>query len=329
MRATVRVIRLALATCIFLFTTALSASGQDARLRVNTFPGPGNLALFVAQDKGLLAKRGLSVEISFTPNSQAQRDGLVKEAFEIAQAGVDNAVALVEAAKQDVVIVAGGSNGMNELIVRPQIKSYDDIRGKTVVVDAPNTAYAFLLYKMLALKGLTRQDYSVLPAGGSIQRLEAMRADNTRVAAMMNPPGNLIAAKEGYHSFGLATDVIGSYQADGIWVMRAWANGNSAVLTKYLEAIIEGYRWGSDPLNRAEVVAIVARRLRLDPELAEKTLAAAVGASGGLAKDARFDMEGFKTTLRLRAEMMGGDANPAPEKYLDLSYYQRALSSLH
>ena len=54
-----------------------------------------------------------------------------------------------------------------------------------------------------------------------------------------------------------------------------------------------------------------------------------MGASGGLAKDARLDMEGFKTTLRLRAEMVGGDANPAPEKYLDLSYYQRALSALH
>jgi ABC-type nitrate/sulfonate/bicarbonate transport system substrate-binding protein len=329
MRAIVRVFRLPIAVHVVLVATALCACAQDARLRVNTFPGPQNLALFVAQDKGLFAKRGLSVEISFTPNSQAQRDGLVKGAFEIAQAGVDNAVALVEVAKQDVVIVAGGSNGMNELIVRPELKSYDDIRGKMVVVDAPNTAYAFLLYKMLALKGVNKGDYAVLPAGGCTQRLDAMREDNTRVAAMMNPPCNLIAAKEGYHSFGLATDVIGSYQADGIWVMRAWANGNSAILTKYLEAIIEGCRWGSDPANRTEAAAIVAKHLKLDPEIAEKSVEAAVGASGGFAKDARFDMEGFKTTLRLRAEIAGGDANPAPGKYLDLSYYQRALSMLH
>jgi ABC-type nitrate/sulfonate/bicarbonate transport system substrate-binding protein len=272
MRSIPRPCHLPIALAILVFATALCASAQDARLRVNTFPGPQNLALFVAQDKGLFAKRGLSVEISFTPNSQAQRDGLVKGAFEIAQAGVDNAVALVDAAKQDVIIVAGGSNGMNELIVRPQVKSYDDIRGKTVVVDAPNTAYAFLLYKMLALKGVTKGDYAVLPAGGCTQRLDAMREDTTRVAAMMNPPCNLIAAKEGYHSFGLATDVIGSYQADGAWVMRAWANGNSAALTKYLEAVIEGYRWGSNPANRTEAAAIVAKHLKLDPEIAEKSV---------------------------------------------------------
>jgi ABC-type nitrate/sulfonate/bicarbonate transport system substrate-binding protein len=311
-----------------VFLAAPSSGSAEVRLRVNTFPGPQNLALFVAQDKGLLAKRGLAVEIIFTPSSQAQREGLVKGAFEIAQAGVDNAVALVEVAKQPVVIVAGGSNGMNELIVRPEVKSYEDIRAKTVVVDAPNTAYAFLLYKMLALKGVGRGDYSVLPAGGCTQRLNAMREDNTRVAAMMNPPCNLLAAKDGYRSLGRATDVIGSYQADGIWVMRSWANNNADILVKYLQSIIEGYRWATDVGNRPELSAIVGKHLKLDTEIAAKSVEAAVGPNGGLAKDAQFDLEGFKNTLRLRAEFEGGDANPVPDKYLDVSYYQRALSGV-
>jgi ABC-type nitrate/sulfonate/bicarbonate transport system substrate-binding protein len=328
-----RVMARGLWSCIAMggvaFAAAPSGSAQETRLRVNTFPGPQNLALFVAQDKGLLAKRGLSVEIMFTPSSQAQRDGLVKGTFEIAQAGVDNAVALVEVAKQPVVIVAGGSNGMNELIVRPEVKSYDDIRAKTVVVDAPNTAYAFLLYKMLALKGIGRGDYSVLPAGGCMQRLNAMREDNTRVAAMMNPPCNVLAGKDGYGSFGRATDVIGAYQADGIWVMRSWATSNADTLVKYLQSIVEGYRWAAQPANRPELMAIVAKHLKLDPDIAAKSVEAAVGSNGGLAKDAQFDMEGFKNTLRLRAEFEGGDTRPTPDKYLDLSYYQRALSSVN
>src|SRR5664280_1774216 len=36
---------------------------------------------------------------------------------------VDNAVAMVEAGKKDVIIVAGGGNGMLNLFVRPEIKS--------------------------------------------------------------------------------------------------------------------------------------------------------------------------------------------------------------
>jgi ABC-type nitrate/sulfonate/bicarbonate transport system substrate-binding protein len=317
-----------IANAVVAFAAVSSGFADEVRLRVNTFPGPQNLALFVAQDKGLLARHGLSVEIIFTPSSQAQREGLVKGTFEIAQAGVDNAVALVEVAKQPVVIVAGGSNGMNELIVGPDVKSYEDIRGKTVVVDAPNTAYAFLLYKMLALKGLGRGDYAVLPAGGCTQRLNAMREDNTRVAAIMNAPCNFLAAKDGYRSFGRATDVVGAYQADGIWVMRSWATSNAGTLVKYLQAVIEGYRWGANAANRAEVTAIVAKNLKLDTEVAAKSVEAAVGSNGGLARDAQFDLEGFKNTLRLRAEFEGGDANPAPDKFLDLTYYQQALSSL-
>jgi hypothetical protein len=47
----------------------------------------------------------------------------------------------------------------------------------------------------------------------------------------------------------------------------------------------------------------------------------------GLAKDAAFDLEGFKTVLRLRADFEGRTAAP-PERYFDLSFHRRALAGL-
>ena len=301
------------------------AEAQETRLRVNVFPSPQNLPLYVAQEKGLFGKRGLTVEIQVTPNSQAQRDGLVNGRFEIAQAGVDNALALIEVAKADVVIVSGGSTGLNELVVRPEIKSYEDIRGKTVVVDATNTAFALLLYKMLDMKGIKKADYGIHPAGACSFRLAAMRSDANKVAAMINPPCSTIAKKDGFGSFGMGTDVIGPYLADGHWVMRPWAQANADTLVKYLQTIIEGYRWGADPTNKAEVIAIMAKHLKIDADLAAHAVELEVGPNGGLAKDANFDMVGFKNTLKLRAELEGGDPNANPDKYIDLSYHQRAL----
>jgi ABC-type nitrate/sulfonate/bicarbonate transport system substrate-binding protein len=300
----------------------------ETRLRVNTFPSPQNLPLYVAQEKQFFAKRGLSVEIQVTPNSQAQRDGLVKGSFEIAQAGVDNALALVDVAKADVIIVSGGSTGLNEMIVRPEIKSYADIRGKTVVVDATNTAFALILYKMLAMNGLNKGDYSVHPAGACSFRLDAMRADPNRVAAMMNPPCSTLAKRDGFPSFGMGTDVIGPYLADGHWVMREWAKANAETLVKYLQTIIEGYRWGANPANKAEVVTIMAKHLKIAEDVAAHAVELEVGPNGGLAKDATFDMTGFRNTLKLRAELEGGDPNANPDKYIDLSYHRRALEGL-
>jgi ABC-type nitrate/sulfonate/bicarbonate transport system substrate-binding protein len=145
---------------------------------------------------------------------------------------------------------------------------------------------------------------------------------------MMNPPCNFIVRKEGFKSLGRPTDALGPYLADGIWVMRPWARRNADTLVRYLRAMIEAYRWAWDPANHAEAAAIVAKAIDVDADVAASSVEAAVGPHGGLAKDARLDMVGFANTLRLRAEMMGGARDADPQKYLDLSYYQRALAGL-
>jgi len=297
----------------------------DELLHVNVFPGPQHLALYVAQEKGLFAKRGLKVEIQFTPTAKAQRAGLADGSIDIAQAAVDNAVAMVEGAHKDVIIVAGGGNGMLNLFVRPEIKSYDDIRGKVVVVDSPDTAYAFVLYKMLALKGLKKGDYGIFQGGDCMRRFNGIRNDPNNAAVLLNFPCNVLAAREGYSDWGSAAEALGAYQADGIWVMRDWARGHSDTLVKYIEAIIEGLRWASRPENRTETASIVATTLKVAPDVAEKSVEGAVGAHGGLDKDAHVNMAGLRKLLSLRAEMTGGP-DLKPEKYLDLSYYDRALA---
>ena len=72
--------------------------------------------------------------ISSTPNSTELRDGLAAGRCQIAHAGVDNAVAQVETAKVDLFIFMGGNNGFNNLIVQPEIRSYEDFRGKVMAV---------------------------------------------------------------------------------------------------------------------------------------------------------------------------------------------------
>src|SRR4051794_29769367 len=91
--------------------------------------------------------------------------------------------------------------------------------------------------------------------------------------------------RDGFHDLGLATSVVGPYQADGVWVMRAWADSHCDLLVSYLEGLIDGYRWAADPANRDGVAAIVAKYLNLDPENARGAVDAAVGPGGSLSKD--------------------------------------------
>jgi ABC-type nitrate/sulfonate/bicarbonate transport system substrate-binding protein len=182
-----------------------AASAQETRLKVIVFPGMANLPILAAQTQGFFAKRGLQVEMIPTPNSTELRNGLAEGRYDIAHAGIDNSVAMVEMTKVDTVIFIGGDNAFNHLIAQPEINSIADLKGKTVAVDAPNTAFALVLYAMLKQRGVNRGEYTVRPVGGSLHRMNAIKSDKSIAATMLNVPFSLMAVEAGLKDLGSAT----------------------------------------------------------------------------------------------------------------------------
>jgi ABC-type nitrate/sulfonate/bicarbonate transport system substrate-binding protein len=281
----------------------------------------------MAQEKGFFARRGIKTELQFTPNSDQQRAGLADGRFEVAHAAVDNAVAMIEVAKKDVIIVAGGDGGMNEVLVRQEIQSLADIRGRNYVVDAPNTAYALIGRKILKNAGLMDgKDYKLDPLGGSESRTKGLDTP-AGAATLLNPPWNFIAKDRGAKSLGLTIDLYGPYQASGIYVMRPWAEKNGSALERYIAAYIEGCRAAQDPAQMQTAKAVLKRELKLDDRITDLTYQALMTKGSGLSKDCALDLKGFRNVLALRAEIEGqwGGQPPAVDKFLDLSYYNRAV----
>ncbi len=300
------------------------AHADDTKLAVIVFPGVQNLPMFAAQQKGFYAKRGLAVELKFTPNSDELRNGLAEGRYQIAHSAVDNAFALKDKANVDIAVVFGGDDSFNRLIVQPEISSLADINGKTVAVDALNTAYAFQLYEMLRQKGVNKGDYEVKSVGGTGQRLEAMTKDKTYAAGIMNPPFSTRAEKAGLKVMGTVADAIGAYQGSAAFVLRTWGAANTDALVKYAQAYIEGMRWVLNPANKAEAVALLGDRLKLPADVAGQAFDATLK---GFQPDGALDMAGVRNVLKLRAQFEGG--TPAdPAKYIDLSYYEKARAGL-
>jgi len=307
---------------------SITAAAEPQRLRVNAFPNAKALPLHAGLAKGIFARHGIALELSFTENSTRQREGLAGGTIDIALAAVDNAVAMVEVAKQDVIMVTGGDSGMNEFFVQPYVRSFADLRGRILVVDAPNTAYALLAKKILAKQGMTEgKDYVVKPVGRGELRLKAMAADKENAAAILNLPFTIQAEELGLKSLGTTVDMLGPYQANGAFVQRAWAKANAALLERFIAAYVESLRWALTPANREEATGMLMDKLKLSRGVAERTYRALVDPARGFTPDAKFDRQGFDNMLALRAEMEGASRTPA-ERYFDLSYYERALARL-
>jgi ABC-type nitrate/sulfonate/bicarbonate transport system substrate-binding protein len=319
----VKIISLAPAAALALI--AGSAAADETLVRLNTFPTARSLPFFVGVEKGFFARHGIKLEFEFTESSKAQREGLAKGKFEVVHSAVDNAIAMVEVAKVDVVIVSGGDGGTNEFIVAKGIDNFAGVRGKALVTDAPNTAYALQAKKILLRHGLKDGvDYRINAAGAGPFRLKAMLAGGDNAASIMNLPFSAQTIEAGGKSLGRTIDLLGPYQAGGAFVLRSWAKANGPTLEKYLAGYIESLRWVVDKKNRDEAIALLMSKRNLSRSLATRSYDLRIEPGFGFNPDAKLSTEGFNNALKLRQEIEGGPA-PNPAKYLDLSYYDRAL----
>lgn len=297
--------------------------------KIIVFAGVQNLPTFAGEACGFFKKRGLQVETTFTRSSEEQRDGLAEGKYHLAHAAIDNAIAMVEDAGKDVAIVIGLDMGFNKLIAQPEIQGYEDLRGKTLGVDAPDTAFALIAYEMLRLKGLNPGDYKVQPVGATRFRLDALKERKIDFA-MLNLPFNLFAQSAGLKVLDVPGNLIGAYQSAGGYVMRPWAAQNRALLVRYLAGYIEGLRWAMDPTNRDAAIALLQQRMEIAPDIATACFDQLSDPKTGLVKDALISQPGMKTVLELRARFTGAAdaAIPSPAKYIDESFYNEALASI-
>jgi ABC-type nitrate/sulfonate/bicarbonate transport system substrate-binding protein len=323
--------RLAIAVCALVLCGDAQAQ-TPAPQKIHVLTLLGRPVQFVVADKqGFFAKYGLEVANDNRKNSDELRADLGAGKGDLAYLAVDNAVAMVELAHQDVVIVMGGEGSQNELMAQPATKSIADLRGKTLLVDAPNTAYALQMKKILSLSGMTAgKDYEIKPFGATPQRLVAMRENKDFAGSMLGPPVSLAAKHEGFVSLGSVQQLIGPYQAAGFFTRRAWAAEHRDLLVAFLSACIEAHRWLLNPANQQQVIALLVSEYRLSPEIAAEDYEITINGPGGFAKDAQFDLHGFENVLKLRAEVEGqwGGHPPSPDKYYDSSFYDAALSKL-
>ncbi len=296
-------------------------------LRVSAFPNAKALPLWLAQSRGLFRQGGLDVEIDWTESSKAQREGLAEGRIDLVQSALDNGLALITLG-HDVIIAMGGEAGMNDFIVQPEIATLQDLKGRTLVVDSPDTAYALLARKMLARAGLVyNQDYTMHSVGNGSKRLAALLQSKDAAGGVLNPPFTAQAKAAGLKSLGRLVDHLGPYQAGGLFVMRAFAQNNGAALEAFIRAYVQALRFARDPAHAQICIDLLCEHLQIDETIARDTLADVLDPAFGFAIDARLDRLGLNNVLSTRAETEGADQRLRdPTSFIDEQWYERAIA---
>jgi ABC-type nitrate/sulfonate/bicarbonate transport system substrate-binding protein len=312
----------ALATLV-AFSPLLATASPDAQkglrtIRFITFSiEPATL---VAQARGFLAAEGLDIDVTITPNSTDQMRGLGQGTWDIASTGFDNVLAWsARDGGPQIVGVLQPSTSINlPMYVRPEIQTWEDLRGKPLAVDAVDTAFALVLRRILLAHDLdlARGDYTFVPEGTTVLRLESMARGDTH-AGIMSTDLEARAQAAGLRRMTDHREVLPDYAPGVFAVTRPWAQQNGDTVRRFLRAWLAAARW-IDANPEATIEMVMAAR--------NTTRAAATQIVEERSRDGAMNVAGLGNVLELRTLFgyplpMGNDL----ARFLDDSYYRQVM----
>lgn len=297
-------------------------------VKLIAFPGAPNLPIFAAQENGDFTAAGIDLQMETTPNSAYQIQHLVNGTFDIAGTAFDNVVAYQEGQgvaeldrEPDLFAFMGATQIELAFIVSPEIETFDDLKGKTIALDALTTGFAFVLYEMLERAGLQDSDYTMVPVGATPQRWESVKAGE-HVGTITIEPFTSIARANGFKVLQSSSDILDAYQGGSFAASRAWAAANPDAVKGFIQAYVKGLQWTCDPVNRDSAAELLQAQMpQIQPRAINPVMNSLLSPRSGLTPGAKILDDGVATVLALRSKFGSSQVElTEPHRYIDLQY---------
>jgi len=291
----------------------------DAGLRVCLFLGVAAVPQLVARRLGTFEAEGLDVEIIPTRSSDELMGGLLDGSFDVVHANPDNFIAWSDRTGIAIPAWVGGAIGPLKLVADPAVASIEDLRGRTIAVDAVTSGWVPILRRILAAGGLGPADYELRPSGTTRYMHQAV-VDGVAAASMESITWWLKAQDSGFAILGDHRTVLPRAQGSAGASLDRWLEQNRDVARSYLRAIVAATTWMYLPANRTALVAEVASGLELSEPHARAVVAELLDPIGGWPPSAMIDAVGMDNVHALRAETEAPPTSPASAYWTDGPY---------
>lgn len=214
----------------------------------------GNIIIFFSKEARIYEKHGLDAEAVVMSGSGIASRALIAGSVVISPITTPAVMSAVLAGS-DMVILAHTMPGViQSLMVRPDIKRPEDLKGKTIGVTTFGSLGDFLVRYMAKQKGLNPdKDFTLRQIGADPERLISLR-QGTIQAATLSHPSFILAQRAGFRVlWDFFRDV--EYPWSEIATTRTLIKQDRDLVMRYMRAHIEGIA-----------------RFKLEPELAKKVI---------------------------------------------------------
>ena len=226
--------------CIIGFV-ANTAAQEKFRAASGGFSTAIHALLWLAYEKKLFQKYGLDGEyLALESGTPAMQALLANELHIVFTTGALAITANLQGA--DTTIIAGGINFIpNKLLVRPDIKTPEGLKGKRIAISRFGSASDYATQVALEKLGVNPKDVTIVQTGGNMTRLAAL-SQGTVHATLLSEPHTTVGMRE--FKLNSLIDLAESgvaFPQNCFIVKRSYFDVNRPKIVNAMKAIIESY----------------------------------------------------------------------------------------
>jgi ABC-type nitrate/sulfonate/bicarbonate transport system substrate-binding protein len=317
----------AIAAALGTWTSA--ASAQDT-LRFGKIPSTvrnvGSLYLSIAERKGFFAHERIAIQsVMIEGGTDRMVAALDAGSVDIAHTSTPYLISAALAGSNAVAIAGEVGNPVYTLIVRPEIASYSDLKGKTIGLSIGADTISITTRKLLAKHGLRERDYHAKELVGTPVRFECLKRGEC-AGVPLGQPNDLTAVTEGFKRLGDSTEAVSAFQFQVIAAHRSFAAANKDKMVRFVRAIADAFRFIRAPENRTEVVKAIVEQTGSPEQIAHAVMVRYFEPDrGAMPRQAEIDLKGLAQVIDFMGEA-GTLKAPLPpaERFVDLQYLRAA-----
>ena len=245
----------------FLLMGIADAYAQDkVRIGLSSVSATSG-SIWVAEEKGLFKKHGIDVELIVIGGGAARVvSSLIAGEIQFSVGGGDAVIRADLRGADGVLVASPMKTGLQRLMVRPEIRTPADLKGKTIAVTRFGSASHWVLQLFLRKWGMRADDIKMLQLGSSPAMFASLEKGVVDGGAFTIPTF-FLAEERGYRILADPVDMEIYYLQNSIDSTRSYIKRNRDQALRVIKALCEGMAYFRK--NKKESMQIMQKKLRI------------------------------------------------------------------
>ena len=222
------------------------------------------MPFFVAKEHGFFQQEGLNAEMVVMPASLNIKVLLAGDIQYAATIGSAVAAAIRGINVRTVMLFV--DRPLQDLVGAPSVTSIAELKGKTVAISSRGGLQDIIMRRILTQSKVELNSVNVITIPGQTAMISALKT-NRVAAAMLNPPFNFIAYREGLNNLGFSGNFV-RLPSTGVAALGETLEKNPDQVRRLTRALMRARAFARD--NKAKVFPMLKRVLRIDEDLLSK-----------------------------------------------------------